>query len=1198
MNKLRKFLVVGVMVLSVIAMSGLPMTSVKAAASAGDLIKMDGLSSVYYLGNDGKRYVFPNEATYFSWYADFSGVVTIPASELQSYPLGGNVTMRPGTKLVKITTDPSVYAVEPNGVLRKIQNESQAAALYGTNWNKRIVDLADAFFTNYTIGSPLADGQIPAGSLVKNANSATVYYFDGTNYRAVASEAALAANRLWLSNVLTVTNTLTSGGTALSAMETALVNTAQNGGTGVVVTGSGLMVSLNSMTPASMNIPTGSPAEFLKINMTAANDGAVNVSAIKLTSYELGDGTNIDNVTFYDNGVKVGSSKNINPDREAYFSFATPIYVAAGTTKTLVVKATTAAAGDYALGLAKAADITASAATISGSFPIRGNKMSAAVSSNVGTLEISSVEDNNSATAKFGEDNVLLAAFNLKAVNEAALVSSIKFKNGGTNVADIISNLKMTVDGTEVSTGTYADGYVTFSLNNFKIEKNDSVSVEVRGDMGTTNANDTVKLYFKDRADIVAVGATYGYEIQMTTATFVELDATDDGIELTLESSDVTIDADRAATPAKDVKAGDNDVILATLTFKSNGENATLEEITGAGNFVITGTGLTADEVKNVRMVDATTGAQYDLDATFSTTTTDHYELSMTDEISLTKGVAKKFYVKADLNDVTGSEIDANDTLQVTVKAAGMKITGDVSNATIATSKITPSEVSGAIMTVKAASLAWNVTNMTAKSVVTGTSDVEVYAAKIKAGAADGVKINSLKLTATSGNTTTFSDNNITKLDLYIDGKLVKTVSNSINESAKTISFTSLTTNSIAANKEVDLVVKASFASTFTGATNFALGVAAEADIVAKSITGNKDVDITGGITGNARTVTLASVGTLKVELLTTDTNASQNQYVLAGATTASKYMGELKFTTANEPIKVKTLTLTDTGTAGNSDIASVRLVKADGTVVASKTVESDGSVVFDPFDVTFDADKSTSLFISPLAKGINVDGDAASTATLGRTMIYGITAVTAQGSNSGTDLTMTGAPTPSTGNWDNDATTKTFTITPVKLNSVVNALSSGKLSTGRQDIARYTLTFEHGANRDSSNDAYKAQLGEFVLKLNQNNATATNFTLKVEGTTREVAYTFASSTATSIVWNAADLQNATTGLLNSAKVDDVVTLVVSADIAIDAAANNYGIQTVIDDLNGTGDNDDIQYSGLTNMYLPYTSVTGANLTN
>ncbi|MDX9779316.1 MAG: hypothetical protein RBT30_03705, partial [Patescibacteria group bacterium] len=126
MKKLRKFLVVSVMVLSVIAMSGLTFNPVNAAAQAGDLIKMDGLSSVYYLGNDGKRYVFPSEAVYFSWYNDFSSVVTIPASELQSYPLGSNVTMRPGTKLVKITTDPKVYAVGPNGTLHWLQSEADA----------------------------------------------------------------------------------------------------------------------------------------------------------------------------------------------------------------------------------------------------------------------------------------------------------------------------------------------------------------------------------------------------------------------------------------------------------------------------------------------------------------------------------------------------------------------------------------------------------------------------------------------------------------------------------------------------------------------------------------------------------------------------------------------------------------------------------------------------------------------------------------------------------------------------------------------------------------------------------------------------------------------------------------------------------------------------------------------------------------
>ncbi len=1189
MKKLRKFLTVSVMVLSIIAMSGLTVNTASAAAQAGDLIKMDGLSSVYYLGNDGKRYVFPSESVYFSWYQDFSSVVTIPASELQSYPLGSNVTMRPGTKLVKITTDPSVYAVTPNGVLRKIASESDAITLYGTNWAKMVVDVADAFFTNYTVGTPLTSGEYPAGTLLKNANNASVYYFDGTNYRMIASEAAFNANRFSFNNVITTGTTLSASGNSITAKEDL---SSPTGGVGTVVTGSGLTVALSAATPASMNIPTGSPANFFALNLTAANDGAVNVSSLKLTAYELGTATNIDDVTIFDNGVKVGTSKNINSDKEAVFAFANPIYVAAGTTKTLTVKATTAAAGDYALGIAKAADITATAATVSGSFPVRGNKMSAVVSSNVGTLAMSSV-DTTDSTVDFGEDDVLLASFNLTANNEDALLTSMKFKNGSTNVDGIISNLKMLIDGTEVASGTYADSYATFSLNNFKVEKGDSVTVEVRGDMGTTNVGDKVTLYLKDRADIAAVGATYGYDLQLDTTSFQRLDTVTEGMTLTLAASDFTLDADKAATPAKDIKAGDNDVVLATIKMKSNGENATLEEITGAGNFTIIGTALLVDEVKNVRMIDVTSGATYDLDATFDT---DHYELTLSDEISFTKGVTKTFVVKADIDDLA----DANDTLKVHLEADGMKVTGDVSNASI--TDITPSQIEGSIMTVKDASLAWNVTNLTAKTVVTGASNVEVYQAKLKAGAADGVKLNSLKLSTTANNATNFSDNNITKLDLYINGQLVKSVSNNIVEATAgtkgTITFNSLSSNTINANQEVDLVVKATFSSSFSGSNTFALEVAAEADINAKSVTGNKVVDITGGITGGARTITLATMGTLKVELLTSDTNASQDQYVLAGATSASKYLGELKFTTANEPVKVKTLTLTSLGTDTSSDIKEVRLVKADGTVVASKTVESNGSVVFDPLDLTFDADKSTSLFVSTLARGINVDGDATATATQGHTIQYNLgagAAITAEGVNSGEAITMiaNNDGTLSAGEWDDDSSTKTHTITAVKLNSVVNAMSNTTLSSGRQDIAKYTLTFEHGNNRDANNDAYKAQLDHFALTINQSGATTTNLTMKVEGTTRDVA-----DSATAGTWTSTELQNATTGLLNLAKVDDVVTLVISADIAIDTNANNYSVQTVISDLNGAGGNDSIRHNSLTNMYLPYTSVTGANLTN
>ncbi|MBN2884473.1 hypothetical protein JXE04_00960, partial [Patescibacteria group bacterium] len=201
MKKLRKFLTLSVMVMSIAVMSGFAsLTPANASAQAGDLIKMDGLSSVYYLGADGKRYVFPSESVYFSWYSDFSGVVTIPASELQSYPLGANVTMRPGTSLVKITTDPKVYAVSADGTLRWVQSEADAIALFGSSWASRVVDVADSFFTNYTIGTPLVSGTYPAGTLLKNANNASVYYFDGTNYRMIGSDAAFTANRFSYSN--------------------------------------------------------------------------------------------------------------------------------------------------------------------------------------------------------------------------------------------------------------------------------------------------------------------------------------------------------------------------------------------------------------------------------------------------------------------------------------------------------------------------------------------------------------------------------------------------------------------------------------------------------------------------------------------------------------------------------------------------------------------------------------------------------------------------------------------------------------------------------------------------------------------------------------------------------------------------------------------------------------------------------------
>lgn len=140
------------LVLALMLPGFMPLTA--SAAVGGSLIKGASDSAVYFVAS-GKRYAFPNERVYKSWYADFSGVVTVPNAELAQYTLAANVTYRPGSKLIKMATDPKVYAVSRYGVLRWMMTEETAKQTYGADWSQKVDDVADTFFTNYVIGSPI-----------------------------------------------------------------------------------------------------------------------------------------------------------------------------------------------------------------------------------------------------------------------------------------------------------------------------------------------------------------------------------------------------------------------------------------------------------------------------------------------------------------------------------------------------------------------------------------------------------------------------------------------------------------------------------------------------------------------------------------------------------------------------------------------------------------------------------------------------------------------------------------------------------------------------------------------------------------------------------------------------------------------------------------------------------------------------------
>jgi len=154
-----------------------------AVFSPGDLIKGKSFSSVYYYAPNGKRYVFPNEKTYFTWYTDFSKVKTISDAQLGVIPIGGNVTYRPGFKMVKVTTDPRTYVIDQGGILRHVTSEQLANTLYGLSWKSKIDDLPDPFFINYKVGTAIqtASDYNPANVMTLTTTIAQDKQFDETN---------------------------------------------------------------------------------------------------------------------------------------------------------------------------------------------------------------------------------------------------------------------------------------------------------------------------------------------------------------------------------------------------------------------------------------------------------------------------------------------------------------------------------------------------------------------------------------------------------------------------------------------------------------------------------------------------------------------------------------------------------------------------------------------------------------------------------------------------------------------------------------------------------------------------------------------------------------------------------------------------------------------------------------------------------
>src|SRR5688572_6710832 len=293
-----------------VGVGSLALPSMASAAVPGELIKASG-PAVYYFAADSKRYVFPNEKTYFSWYMNFNSVRTISDSELASYQIGGNVTVRPGTKLVKITTDPKVYAVTLGGVLHWVESEAIAIALYGPSWATRVIDVPDGFFVNYSIGSSIGSAMHPDGTVITYAGDTNRYVVWGGMKRRLTGS-TFDMNGFNPSYVIS-TGIAYPNGTDVVSRECQLADVIAICGGVIPPVGGALTVALASDTPAGQNVPQGaSSIQLAKYNFTAGTNAVV-ISGLTLRRVGVGASSDFANVYLYKaDGTRLTTGRTIN----------------------------------------------------------------------------------------------------------------------------------------------------------------------------------------------------------------------------------------------------------------------------------------------------------------------------------------------------------------------------------------------------------------------------------------------------------------------------------------------------------------------------------------------------------------------------------------------------------------------------------------------------------------------------------------------------------------------------------------------------------------------------------------------------------------------------------------------------------------------------------------------------------------------
>ncbi len=910
MNLIKKLFVYAV-VFSMVLTMALPAGIAVASTSlvAGDLIKANNSAAVYYY-NGSERFAFPNATTYFSWYQDFSTVKTITPEELSAVTYNGKlVTVRPGTQLVKIQSDPKVYAVEPGGKLRSIPSEAVAASLFGINWGRLVVDVSDAFWFWYdrTNTTPLSTVH-PTGSLVKYANSNNVYYIDGTSKRLVTT-AGFTANKFDNDFVLVIPDTVTyTDGTQVTGAEAGLFPIT-SGTTTAPATLGALTFAMSASNPVSATIISDDASSaqamipFIAVNLTASSAGSVKVSKMMFERTGISSDTDLANLYLFDGVTKLTDSGSISNKIVTFNDNDTEgiITIPAGTTKTIMLKGdlTVPTSASKQIGF-NLTNVTSNAASTAGSYPVVGNLMVTAQATDLGYATIESLPIPTAASTDVNSNEKDFEAFKVtfQTVNQDMQLEGLRLTQVGSVSNGDLANFRLMVGGTTLATAELNGNnelYFDLSANPYVITKGNSKTFSLLVDVvkGSTR---TFYFAIQNASDILMKDKGYNvytqtFDTGTTWTAYKDADGYYEVLAGTLSTTkDNTSPSGTAVVNATNVKLG-------TFKFEASGEDVKVKSL----DLKIASTGATADSgIQNVKIYYD--GVQVGNTKNLTTSTT-AVNFSFGSSMVLPAGTPKLVDIYADTKKADGTTLTDGGNIQIKI-IAGSDAQGVVSLSTVSVGAVDGNSLTlstSALSMAKYASFGDNYLTSPASAAKIGSFTMT-------AGATEGITIDNIYVSGVTSGV-------LSNLTLKNGTTILATKATLPSSGTTTIGMGANLSLNAGESKVIDI-----YADVKSGITSYSLTSVVAAD-------GTTKVTNTSAVSTGA---TLQTMGIAAGSISVANGSAKPDADIVIGGMTT--LVNSVEFTALNEAMRVTNLQITSAGTAGSVAAVILEYPKEDGT--------------------------------------------------------------------------------------------------------------------------------------------------------------------------------------------------------------------------------------------------------------------------